>query len=119
MDKAALCLAVLVVATAAHSSLRRQLTVYTPPGNDLFAHRYPLPTPGPSASMTRGTLLFATGEAGEPSPTLYSTVASIWYEWTSSITGLARVVAFYSSANITEVRCGAERLFIVTRCAGT
>ena len=126
MDKSAsvtlaACLAAVVVGAAAHGALRRSNDVttlpsdstdatvadaavaasaavtYTAPSNDMFAHRAAL------SSSTLGSLLLATGESGEPTPTLYPVQASIWYEWTSAVTGSARVGLFYASGNISEV----------------
>ena len=121
LDKVCLACIAVIVTTASAGTLRRvpdmgstsgvetvgaaaaAAASLSAPANDNFGHRAPLPTPGAAASTTRGSLLLATAEAGEPSPALYPLQSTIWYEWTAAITGVARVGLLYASSNISEV----------------
>ena len=122
MDKALLCVGAILVATVAAGagSLRRHVQVtdaavdpavatasvataaaYAAPANDLFSRRAALAV---GTAWTRGSLLLASAELGEPSPSIYAVQASIWYEWSSTVTGQARVAVLYASSNVSEVR---------------
>ena len=71
----------------------------------MFAHRATLSKLGPAATSVHGSLVLATGETGEPSPSglLHPVQSSIWYEWTSLVTGSARVGVTFSTSSIYKV----------------
>lgn len=66
----------------------------TGPPNDSFAARSPVS--GNTATVT-GSNANATAEAGEPSHFGRTPVASVWWKWTPSISGLATVTTAGSS----------------------
>jgi hypothetical protein len=115
--------ALLATASADHSALRRSTLIReqmpralagSAPANDNFADRASLSPTSPSL----GTLLFATAEADEPKPTALPSPVTVWYKWTATVTGEARVLVDYASNNVSKVgRPGNVRHLVCTHAA--
>lgn len=75
-----------------------ELPMVSPPPNDRFVGRLPIPE---TSSRVTGTNRFATRDAGEPTNPTNAGLATVWWSWESTVTGPAKITTAGSDFDTT------------------